>query len=65
MNADKDSFKAHVKKHSKVPPKHCVLCGEGEADDFDLRQHVQTDVSSYYTCNSLLDCGDSEISTVF
>lgn len=51
MNADKESFKAHVKKHSQVPPKHCVLCSKGDAEDFDLRQHVQTDVSNQYQWN--------------
>lgn len=45
MTGDKESFKAHVKKHSKVPPKHCVICDEGDAEDFDLRQHVQVNVS--------------------
>lgn len=51
LNGDKDSFKAHVKKHSKVPPNHCVLCEEGDADDFDLRQHVQTNVSKSVCCS--------------
>lgn len=45
MGSDKDSFKMHVKKHAQVPPKHCVLCDEGDAENFDLRNHVQSNVS--------------------
>lgn len=42
---DKDAFKGHIKRHSKVPPKHCVICDEGNAENFDLRYHVQNHVS--------------------
>lgn len=46
MSADnKEAFLGHVKRHSKVPPKHCVICDEGNAENFDLRYHVQNHVS--------------------
>lgn len=40
---DMDAFKEHLKKHSKVQPKQCVICDE--ANLLDLRYHVQGQVS--------------------
>lgn len=42
---DKELVKDHVKKHSKVSSKQCVICDEGESENFDLKKHVQKNVS--------------------
>lgn len=42
---EKDTFKNHVRKHSKATTKQCVICNEGGSDDFDLKHHVQSQVN--------------------
>ncbi|XP_055326323.1 zinc finger protein 569-like [Sitodiplosis mosellana] len=53
---EKDKFKDHVRKHTKITSKQCVICNEGGTENFDLKHHVRSQHNTTLSCDT---CGKS------